>query len=134
MRIPGPGSQGPRKIRVTSRNEPWSGPAKPARTEPGHNALPLRQLCTRKRYQIPIQKILKKVISIWGPTHHYFGFGPLNNEHLIIEKSIDDLPCRPCSIYGKTTTKSQEECAEKSMSLIKPETVVEKITEVLNNK
>ena len=26
-----------------------------------------------------------KVISIWGPTHHYLGFGPLMNEDLIIE-------------------------------------------------
>ena len=31
-----------------------------------------------------------KVISIWGPTHYYFGFGPLNNEELIIEKSIEE--------------------------------------------
>ena len=26
-----------------------------------------------------------KVISIWGPTHHFLGFGPLMNEALIVE-------------------------------------------------
>ena len=41
------------------------------------------------------------VISIWGPTHHYTGFGPLNNEQNIVEIPQSELKCRPCSIYGK---------------------------------
>tara|TARA_Y100001968_G_scaffold333633_1_gene397780 strand:+ start:4934 stop:5953 length:1020 start_codon:yes stop_codon:yes gene_type:complete len=75
-----------------------------------------------------------KVISIWGPTHHYFGFGPLNNEQLIIEKSRAELPCRPCSIYGKINNSDQQKCAEKSMQLISVEQVLEKALNVLNQR
>jgi len=75
-----------------------------------------------------------KVISIWGPTHHYFGFGPLNNEQLIIEKSRAELSCRPCSIYGKINNSEQQKCAEKSMQLISVEQVLEKALNVLNQR
>ncbi|MFN3952210.1 MAG: glycosyltransferase family 9 protein [Thermaurantimonas sp.] len=38
------------------------------------------------------------VVSIWGPTHPYAGFGPLGrSEQRIVQI---DLECRPCSIYG----------------------------------
>ena len=73
-----------------------------------------------------------KVISIWGPTHYYFGFGPLNNEELIIEKSIEECPCRPASIFGKITTSKQQLCAKQSMSLISVEEVLEKTLQALN--
>ena len=40
-----------------------------------------------------------KVISVWGATHPYAGFYGYNQrEDLAIQV---DLPCRPCSIYGK---------------------------------
>jgi len=40
-----------------------------------------------------------KVVSIWGATHPFAGFGPLNdNEQFIVQR--DDLPCRPCSVFG----------------------------------
>lgn len=42
-----------------------------------------------------------KVISIWGGTHPFAGFGPLNNnEQYIVQVSHDDLSCRPCSVFG----------------------------------
>lgn len=42
-----------------------------------------------------------KVVSIWGGTHQYAGFGPLNdNEKYIVEVPAEDLNCRPCSVYG----------------------------------
>ena len=71
------------------------------------------------------------VISIWGPTHHYTGFGPLNNEDNIIEVPHDELKCRPCSIYGKINNKSKK-CAKESMSKINPEMVVKKLNDVIN--
>jgi ADP-heptose:LPS heptosyltransferase len=42
-----------------------------------------------------------KVISIWGGTHSFAGFGPLNNnEQFIVEVAHDELDCRPCSVFG----------------------------------
>ena len=42
-----------------------------------------------------------KTISIWGATHPYAGFGPLNNNVInILQISTDHLPCRPCSVFG----------------------------------
>lgn len=39
------------------------------------------------------------VVSIWGATHHFAGFGPGEaNENLIVERT--DLDCRPCSVFG----------------------------------
>ena len=70
------------------------------------------------------------VVSIWGPTHHYLGFGPLNNEHNIIEISKEKLPCRPCSIFGKLKSKKHKLCAQKAMELISVEMVLAKITAV----
>ena len=42
-----------------------------------------------------------KVISIWGGTHRFAGFGPLNdNEQYIAQVSHKELNCRPCSVFG----------------------------------
>jgi ADP-heptose:LPS heptosyltransferase len=73
-----------------------------------------------------------KVVSIWGATHHYLGFGPLNNENNIIEISKDELPCRPCSIFGKLKSKKHEICAQKAMELISEEMVLAKITSLVD--
>ncbi len=41
------------------------------------------------------------VVSIWGATHSFAGFGPLGkNDHLQAEISTDELSCRPCSVFG----------------------------------
>ena len=70
------------------------------------------------------------VISIWGPTHPYLGFGPLFNESNIVQIDTNDLPCRPCSIYGKVK-RSDSKCAKLSMDKIKPKMVIEKLKHVL---
>jgi ADP-heptose:LPS heptosyltransferase len=49
------------------------------------------------------------VVSIWGGTHPVCGFAPLFNEHLMVQS---DLPCRPCTIYGRTSRKWQKKCYE----------------------
>ena len=42
------------------------------------------------------------VISIWGGTHPDVGFGPFGANHdNVIQISRDELPCRPCSVYGR---------------------------------
>ena len=42
-----------------------------------------------------------KVISIWGGTHRFAGFGPLNdNLDNIVQISHETLNCRPCSVFG----------------------------------
>jgi ADP-heptose:LPS heptosyltransferase len=48
-----------------------------------------------------------RVISIWGGTHPCIGFGPLFNEAFIIQA---ELPCRPCTVYGKVDSKAQVDC------------------------
>jgi len=42
-----------------------------------------------------------KVISIWGGTHPYAGFGPINdNDQYIAQVPHEELNCRPCSVFG----------------------------------
>lgn len=43
------------------------------------------------------------LLSIWGGTHPDIGFSPLSDLAEIIQVSRDELPCRPCSVYGKET-------------------------------
>ncbi|MBK9271354.1 MAG: glycosyltransferase family 9 protein [Saprospiraceae bacterium] len=48
---------------------------------------------------------IPKIISIWGPTHPYLGFGPIDEErNVLIQESVESLSCRPCSVFG------QKEC------------------------
>ena len=56
-----------------------------------------------------------KVVSIWGATHSFAGFGPLNgNEAYIVETSTDDLSCRPCSVFGsKPCSRGDLACLER---------------------
>jgi len=43
-----------------------------------------------------------KVISIWGGTDPLNGFGAwMQPEEYSIKISVDELTCRPCTIYGK---------------------------------
>ena len=41
------------------------------------------------------------VFSIWGGTHPEVGFSPVGTDAEIIQISRDELPCRPCSVYGR---------------------------------
>lgn len=65
------------------------------------------------------------VISIWGGTHTDVGFGPFGKgEESIIQISRDELPCRPCSVYGR------EKCYRGDfacLTQITPELVSDKI-------
>ncbi len=43
------------------------------------------------------------LLSIWGGTHPDIGFAPLSDNARVIQVSRDELPCRPCSVYGRET-------------------------------
>lgn len=43
------------------------------------------------------------VVSIWGGTDPDVGFSPVGENNTIIQISRADLPCRPCSVYGRET-------------------------------
>jgi ADP-heptose:LPS heptosyltransferase len=65
------------------------------------------------------------VISIWGGTHTDVGFGPYGKgEESIIQISREELPCRPCSVFGR------EKCYRGDfacLTWIAPERVVDQI-------
>jgi ADP-heptose:LPS heptosyltransferase len=43
-------------------------------------------------------------VSIWGGTHPDAGFGPFGNENEEkIQINVNELSCRPCSVYGMET-------------------------------
>ena len=50
------------------------------------------------------------VVSIWGPTHPFLGFSPLFNDEFIVQLNKEELPCRPCSVYGKIRNKGYRLC------------------------
>jgi ADP-heptose:LPS heptosyltransferase len=44
------------------------------------------------------------LLSIWGGTDPGVGFGPYGKtDETIIQITREELPCRPCSVYGKET-------------------------------
>jgi ADP-heptose:LPS heptosyltransferase len=44
------------------------------------------------------------LLSLWGGTHPDTGFGPyLYDSSAVLQIGRDELPCRPCSVYGKET-------------------------------
>lgn len=40
------------------------------------------------------------LLSVWGPTHPHLGFGPYGQPTSVLQISPDELPCRPCSVFG----------------------------------
>jgi ADP-heptose:LPS heptosyltransferase len=66
------------------------------------------------------------VVSIWGATHPKAGFMGWGQS---LDHAVQvNLDCRPCSIYGnKPCRRGDYAC----LNLIQPETIVEKINEVL---
>ena len=67
-----------------------------------------------------------KVISIWGATHPHAGFTPFGqeNEDQMIQISTEELPCRPCSVFGnKPCHRGDFAC----MNRIEPDVVVKKV-------
>jgi len=43
------------------------------------------------------------VVSIWGGTHPEVGFTPFGKDSTILQIDRQELPCRPCSVYGRET-------------------------------
>jgi ADP-heptose:LPS heptosyltransferase len=61
-------------------------------------------------------------VSIWGGTHTATGFGAYGKlTHKILEVSVDELTCRPCSVYGRETCLRGDFAC---LTRIKPEQVV----------
>ena len=69
------------------------------------------------------------VISIWGATHPYCGF---MGWHQSIENAIqEELPCRPCSIFGnKPCLRNDYAC----LNQIIPERIVKQVNKLLYSK
>ncbi|PCJ62658.1 MAG: glycosyl transferase [Planctomycetota bacterium] len=65
-----------------------------------------------------------RVLSIWGGTHPDIGFAPLgDNLDLMTQISVEELPCRPCSVFGNVTChRGDYACLE----MIKPNDVYRK--------
>lgn len=70
------------------------------------------------------------VVSVWGATHPYAGFGPLgDNTHRIVQVSTDTLDCRPCSVFGnKPCFRGDHAC----MGWIAPGDVLSKVSEAID--
>ncbi len=43
------------------------------------------------------------LLSIWGGTHPDVGFAPFSDNVGIVQIAREELPCRPCSVYGRET-------------------------------
>jgi len=70
------------------------------------------------------------VLSIWGATHPFGGYGPLgqDDEELRVEIPTEQLSCRPCSIFGeKDCYRDRMYCLED----IPPSQVLERLEEAL---
>jgi ADP-heptose:LPS heptosyltransferase len=70
------------------------------------------------------------LLSIWGGTHPDVGFGPYGGtQQTILQISREELPCRPCSVYGKETCYVGEfPCLYR----ITPQTVSQKILSLIS--
>jgi ADP-heptose:LPS heptosyltransferase len=70
-----------------------------------------------------------KVISIWGGTDPMTGFGAwMQPEEYFVSIPVDDLKCRPCTIYGKGECKRGDLAC---MNWLTPEIVFRKIEKIL---
>lgn len=68
-------------------------------------------------------------VSIWGATHSYAGFGPLNgNDKYMVQIPKSELSCRPCSVFGnKPCFRGDHAC----MEWIEPERVIRVVESIL---
>ncbi|WP_228450792.1 glycosyltransferase family 9 protein [Chryseolinea soli] len=68
------------------------------------------------------------LLSVWGGTFPDVGFGPFRKgEESILQISREELPCRPCSVYGK------EKCLRGDfacLTRITPDMVVARLEEL----
>ncbi len=69
-----------------------------------------------------------KVISIWGGTDPLSGFSAwMQPDNFSIRIPVDELTCRPCTIYGTGKTKNNFAC----MKLLTPELVFKRIEKLV---
>jgi ADP-heptose:LPS heptosyltransferase len=69
-----------------------------------------------------------KVISIWGGTDPLGGFSAwMQPDNFSIRIPVDELTCRPCTIYGKGETRNGFKC----MNLLTPEIVFKRIDKLV---
>ena len=65
-----------------------------------------------------------KVISIWGGTDPMAGFGAwMQPDSYSIRIPVEELDCRPCTIYGKGKTRRDFQC----MKRLTPELVFKRM-------
>ncbi len=70
------------------------------------------------------------VISIWGATHPDIGFAPLYQpSNHFIQLTTEQMPCRPCSAYGKKPCLRKDKAC---MVQISASSVAQKIQDTLN--
>jgi ADP-heptose:LPS heptosyltransferase len=70
-----------------------------------------------------------KVISIWGGTDPLSGFGAwMQPDNFSIRIPVEELICRPCTIYGKGECKRDDFAC---MNWLTPETVFKKIEKII---
>lgn len=68
------------------------------------------------------------VVTLWGATHPYTGFGPFNQPYdNAIVSDREQFPLLPTSVYGDKKVKGYEDV----MRSIPPEAVVNKINDIL---
>jgi ADP-heptose:LPS heptosyltransferase len=69
-----------------------------------------------------------KVISIWGGTDPLAGFSAwMQPDNFSIRIPVEELTCRPCTIYGKGESRNGFKC----MKLLTPELVFERIDKLV---
>ncbi|MBO4851908.1 MAG: glycosyltransferase family 9 protein [Prevotella sp.] len=70
------------------------------------------------------------VVGVWGSTHPFAGFMGWG-QHPDTQVQLDNMPCRPCSVYGnKMCRRGDLAC----LTGISPEEVLGKVELVLNHK
>lgn len=69
------------------------------------------------------------LLSIWGGTHPGVGFGPFGyTDESILQVDRSEVPCRPCSVYGK------ERCYRGDfacLTQISPDQVAERVLQMI---
>jgi ADP-heptose:LPS heptosyltransferase len=69
-----------------------------------------------------------KVISIWGGTDPLAGFSAwMQPDSYSIRIPVEELDCRPCTIYGKGKTRNGFAC----MNMLTPDLVFKRIEKLI---
>lgn len=68
------------------------------------------------------------VVSVWGATHPYMGFYDSNQD--FGNAVYEQIPCRPCSVYGNIPCGNSEHMA--CMNRLSESKIIDKVRAVLN--